>query len=141
MPRTPTSARRWWWSMPPSASWASSRILKSSRGSSLSGTKPRTYFTLADANRTLPLVRRIVADLVALHPQWRELVGRYELLAAGARPEWGESTEQVALRSRIGDEAGPVNAYLGGLPPLRCRVQALSAALVHSLHPLPARDT
>src|SRR5213592_3073533 len=35
---------------------------------------PRKYFTLADANRTLPLVKRIVADIVALHPQWRDVV-------------------------------------------------------------------
>src|SRR5258708_31632802 len=101
--------------MPPSASWASSRILNSSRGSSLSGTKPRKHFTLADANRTLPLVRRIVADLVALHPQWRELVGRYALVAAGARPAWGESTEQVALRSRIADVAGGLH-HCSGAP-------------------------
>ena len=51
---------------------------------------PRKYFTLAEANRTLPLVKRIVADLVTLHPEWRDLVSKYELVAAQARPEWGE---------------------------------------------------
>src|SRR5258708_20395187 len=116
--------------MPPSASWASSRILNSSRGSSLSGNRPRTYCTLADANRTLPLVRRIVADLVALHPQWRELVGRYELVAAGARPEWGESTEQVALRSRIEDVAGRINDYLGELEQIGCVFKGFDEGLV-----------
>ena len=36
-------------------------------------------FTLADANRTLPLVSRIVRDLVARYPAWRDLVEEYEL--------------------------------------------------------------
>ena len=30
-------------------------------------------FTLADANRTLPLVTRVVRDVVDEHPRWREL--------------------------------------------------------------------
>lgn len=106
----------------------------------MSGTKPRTYFTLADANRTLPLVRRIVADLVALHPQWRELVGRYELVAAGARPEWGESTEQVALRSRIEDVAGRINDYLGELEQIGCVFKGFDEGLVDFYGRLDGRD-
>src|SRR5258708_1330011 len=126
--------------MPPSASWASSRILNSSRGSPLPGTKPRKYFTPADANRPLPLVRRIVADLVALHPQWHELVGRYELVAAGARPEWGESTEQVALRSRIEDVAGRINDYLGELEQIGCVFKGFDEGLVDFYGRLDGRD-
>ena len=73
---------------------------------------PRKYFSLAEANRTLPLVKRIVADLMTLHPQWRDLVAQYELVAAQARPEWGESTEQLALRGRIDDIARQINDFL-----------------------------
>ena len=43
---------------------------------------PRKYFTLSEANRTLPLVKRIVSDITALHPKWRDLVYKYELAAA-----------------------------------------------------------
>ena len=42
-------------------------------------------FTLADANRTLPLVSRIVRDLVARYPAWRELVDEYELVTSRQR--------------------------------------------------------
>ena len=54
---------------------------------------PRKYFSLAEANRTLPLVSRIVADITVLYPKWRELVYRYEFVAAQARPDFGESAE------------------------------------------------
>jgi hypothetical protein len=39
-------------------------------------------FTIEQANRTLPLVSRIVRDIVTLYPHWRDLVNEIELLAA-----------------------------------------------------------
>ena len=44
-------------------------------------------FTLADANRTLPLVSRIVRDLVERYPRWRELVDEYELMTSSQRAD------------------------------------------------------
>src|SRR5690349_24266705 len=91
---------------------------------------PRKYFTLAEANRTLPLVRRIVADLVSLHPQWRDLVARYEVGAAGARPDWGESTEQLALRARVEKVARQINDYLMELEQIGCVFKGFDEGLV-----------
>jgi hypothetical protein len=91
---------------------------------------PRKYFTLAEANRTLPLVKRIVSDLVTLHPEWRDLVNKYELVAAQARPEWGESTDQMALRARIDEVAGRINDYLGELEQIGCMFKGFEQGLV-----------
>lgn len=44
-------------------------------------------FTLADANRTLPLISRIVRDLVERYPRWRELVDEYELMTSSQRAD------------------------------------------------------
>ena len=51
-------------------------------------TVPR-LFTLEQAERTLPLVRRIVEDLVQVYPEWRAGVARYEALSLDAKPEAG----------------------------------------------------
>ena len=48
-------------------------------------------FTLEDAERTLPLVRGIVADLVKEYPDWRAGVSRYEALTLAARADSGET--------------------------------------------------
>jgi len=91
---------------------------------------PRKYFTLAEANRTLPLVKRIVADLITLHPQWRDLVAQYELVSAQARPEWGESTDQLALRGRIEDIARQINDFLLELDQIGCVFKGFDPGLV-----------
>src|SRR5947207_14961240 len=91
---------------------------------------PRKYFTLAEANRTLPLVKRIVADLISLHPEWRDLVAQYELVAAQARPEWGESTEQLALRGPMESTAPRSHDSLLELDQLACLRKRLDARLV-----------
>ena len=62
-------------------------------------------FTLADANRTLPLVGRIVRDLVARYPVWRELVDEYELMTSSQRadepdPAVGRLERQVTALAR-----------------------------------------
>jgi hypothetical protein len=62
-------------------------------------------FTLAEANRTLPLISRIVRDLVARYPAWRELVDEYELMSSRQRvddpdPQLGELERQVTALAR-----------------------------------------
>jgi len=42
-------------------------------------------FTVDQANRTLPLVRKIVEDVVAQHRRWRETILELDLVASTAR--------------------------------------------------------
>ncbi|HXY19986.1 MAG TPA: DUF2203 domain-containing protein [Gemmatimonadales bacterium] len=87
-------------------------------------------FTVEQANRALPLVRRIVQDIVAEHPQWKDLVARYELAAAGARPEWGESPEQLKLRGEIDTVARRINGYVDELAEVGCLLKRFEDGLV-----------
>lgn len=78
------------------------------------------FFTLAEANRTLPLVRRIVEDIASYYPGWKDLVAQYELIAAQARPEWGESPEQLSIKAQIDDVARKINECLVELEQVGC---------------------
>jgi hypothetical protein len=100
----------------------------------------RRYFTLAEANRTLPLVKRIVGDITALHPQWRDLVSRYELVAAQAKPEWGESREQLDLRHQIDAVAREINGYLQELEQIGCLFKGFDEGLVDFYGKLDGRE-
>jgi hypothetical protein len=98
------------------------------------------YFTLAEANATLPLVRRIVADITTVYPKWRDLVSSYELVAAQARPEWGESPEQVRLRTEIEAVARDIAAYLAELEQVGCVFKGFDQGLVDFYGKLDDRD-
>lgn len=98
------------------------------------------HFTIDEANRTLPLVRRIVSDITVLYPDWRELVARYELAAAGAKPEWGESPEQLELRSRIEDVAGRITVYMSELEAVGCVFKGFQDGLIDFYGKLDGRD-
>ncbi len=100
----------------------------------------RKYFTLRDANRTLPLVKRIVADITALYPTWRDLVYRYEYAAAQARPERGESAEQQRLRAEIEGVAREMNRYLEELEQVGCVFKGFEQGLVDFYGKMDGRD-
>jgi hypothetical protein len=88
------------------------------------------FFTLAEANRTLPLVKRVVQDIMTVYPEWKDLVARYELVAAQAKPEWGESQEQLGLKTQIDVVAGKINSYLKELEQIGCEFKGFDEGLV-----------
>ena len=89
-----------------------------------------TIFTVEMANRALPLVRRIVADITAEHPRWRDLVARYELVAAGARSEHGESNEMLALRREVDRVAARIGGYVAELEQIGVSIKGFEEGLI-----------
>jgi hypothetical protein len=87
-------------------------------------------FTLAEAERTLPLVRRIVQDLTAEYPVWRAAVAKFELLTGGARSDWGETGELLAARETVTYHADRINRYLQELEGVGCVFKGFEAGLV-----------
>jgi hypothetical protein len=87
-------------------------------------------FTLEEAERTLPLVRRIVEDLLAEYPRWRQAVSRYEILTGGARADWGETSDLVAARDAVTGHADRINSYLQELERIGCVFKGFDAGLV-----------
>jgi hypothetical protein len=91
--------------------------------------QPR-IFTLEEANRTLPLVRRIVGDLLEEYPRWRAAVSHYEVLSGGARADWGETPELLNSRLAVTSLAERINGYLGELSDIGCVFKGFDAGLV-----------
>jgi len=87
-------------------------------------------FTLEEAERTLPLVRRVVLDLTAEYPVWRAAVSRFELLTGGARADWGETGELLAAREEVSLHADRINRYLQELEGVGCVFKGFDAGLV-----------
>ena len=88
------------------------------------------YFTVEQANQTLPLVKRIVADILADYDIWRDRMRQYELLSAGVTSEGGESPELVTLRKGIDDAAHHFNSYMEELAQIGCVFQGFEQGLV-----------
>ncbi|HXY29836.1 MAG TPA: DUF2203 domain-containing protein [Gemmatimonadaceae bacterium] len=90
---------------------------------------PKT-FTVEQANRTLPLVSRIVHDIVTLYPRWCDRMNELELLAGGARsdasdPRIGE------LEAELQEIASEIDSYIGELAALGVEYkQPIDAGLV-----------
>jgi len=91
--------------------------------------EPR-IFTVAEAERAVPLVRRIVQDIVAEYPRWREAIGRYEILAGAARADIGESAALVEAREAVGHHAHQINDWLQELDRIGCVFKGFDAGLV-----------
>ena len=98
------------------------------------------HFTLDQANRTLPLVKRIVKDIVEEYRRWKDHVFRYEVVAAGSNAERGETEEQVALRLQLDESAQRINGYIGELSRIGCVFKGFEEGLVDFHSRMQGRD-
>lgn len=87
-------------------------------------------FTLAEAERTLPLLRRILTDLQAEYDAWRRAVSEYEVLAAGSKADVGETEELLNARRAVADAAARISAFLQEIESIGCLFKGFDAGLV-----------
>lgn len=88
----------------------------------------RKYFTVEQANRTLPLVTRVVGDIVNEYAEWKDHVRQYEMLSGTTTGE--ESAQQVALRSRVEAIAERIHGYVEELSLIGCVFKGFEEGLV-----------
>lgn len=85
----------------------------------------RKYFTVEEANRTLPLVERIVGDIVTTHRTLEERVEEYRSLAPDEDPE-----RRRAMASGIEELTATVNRFIGELHELGALFKGIEEGLV-----------
>lgn len=87
-------------------------------------------FTLDEAERTLPLLQRILTDLRAEYGVWRDALSRYELLAAASRADEGETGELIEARTGVTEAATRISGYLAEIESIGCLFKGFEEGLV-----------
>ena len=84
-------------------------------------------FTIEQANRTLPLVRKIVQDIVDEYAQWQKLVKALDVSAAVPA---GDAAELERLQREIQSTAAAIDRYVGELTELGVEMKGPDVGLV-----------
>jgi len=85
-------------------------------------------FSVDEANRTLPLVRRIVEDVVRQHRVWREKILEMDLVSSSARP--GEQEKSQRLEREVQLLAREIDGYQRELAELGIQLKDRRMGLV-----------
>jgi hypothetical protein len=96
-------------------------------------------FTVAEANRTLPLVGRIVEDLVRDHLRWEEKVREFELATVGSSPEKPDVIAEL-LQIEAQRLAVDIEGYIAELNDLGVICKGMGTGLVDFRGRLDGRD-
>jgi hypothetical protein len=86
-------------------------------------------FTVDHANRTLPLVRRIVEDVVRSHGRWQEAIIELDLLVPGVRAEFPDP-RATALEREIQSIARDIDQFQGELDALGIQLKDRRIGLI-----------
>lgn len=84
-------------------------------------------FTIEQANRTLPLVRRIVQDIVDHYVRWQDLVKTLDVLAASPAPD---AVRIDRLQRDIQAAARGIDAFVRELTDLGVEMKGFDVGLV-----------
>lgn len=86
-------------------------------------------FTVEEANRTLPLVSKIVDDLVRVHRSWEDKVREFELATVGSSPERPDAIAEL-LQTEAQRLAREIEGYVSELADLGVICKGMDTGLV-----------
>ena len=89
----------------------------------------RSSYTVEEANKTLPLVRRIVSDAVRDYWRWQEKIRRYEELSATRKPDQPDEEAERLEREAL-DLAREIEGYVKEMRELGVEMKGLDTGLV-----------
>ena len=86
-------------------------------------------FTVEQANRTLPLVSRIVEDIVRTYGMWQDKVREFEVLSATVRADVPNASAE-ALQKEAGQLAEEIDRYIAEVGSLGVEFKGFDLGLV-----------
>ncbi len=86
-------------------------------------------FTIDEANRMLPLVRRIVEDMVRDHARWQDKVNQFEIATVGSTPDRPDAMAEL-LQVEALRIAADIEGYVKELTDLGIECKGLDTGLV-----------
>lgn len=89
----------------------------------------RSRFTIEEANKTLPLVRRIVSDAVRDYWRWQEKIREYEEVAANRTID-EPNDEAVRLERETQQLARDIDGYIAEIRQLGVQMKGIDSGLV-----------
>ena len=95
---------------------------KSSNARPVRPSRPKRRFTLAQANSTLPLVKRIVSDIVKTHGQVLRLQADLERLTA--------ARDQAAAQTQLDQAVNHLEDYVDELADVGCELKDYQSGLI-----------
>ena len=96
-------------------------------------------FTVEEANRTLPLVSKIVEDLVGEHKLWEDKVREFELATVGSSPEHPDPIAEL-LQIEALRLAKDIEGYIAELNDLGVICKGMDTGLVDFRGQIDGRD-
>ncbi len=96
-------------------------------------------FTVEEANRTLPLVSRIVQDLVRDHEAWEDKVREFELATVGSSPDHPDAIAEL-LQYEAQRLATEIEGYIAELNGLGVICKGMDTGLVDFRGQLEGRE-
>jgi hypothetical protein len=96
-------------------------------------------FTVDEANRTLPLVSKIVQDLVGDHRRWEDKVREFELATVGASPDKPDAIAEL-LQIEAQRLAADIEGYIAELNDLGVICKGMDTGLVDFRGQIDGRD-
>lgn len=87
-------------------------------------------FTVEQANRTLPLVRRIVEDIVRDYADWQEGVRRLEIAAAARDDSKPDPIEREQIERRTQGLAAEIESFVRELQTLGVELKGFDTGLL-----------
>lgn len=97
-------------------------------------------FTVEQANRTLPLVRRIVEDIVRDYAEWQDGVRRLEIAAAARTESAPDPMEREQLERRTQGLAAEIESFMRELESLGVELKAFDTGLIDFPGEIAGRD-